>query len=138
MVKTIYISVAWLACKERYNGQLCNNSKTLLTASESLTKGDPSLDTKPFNLGNALHFYSNGGEILVQTERKGIEFLTSCICFERPELVPPMLTSVFPYLTILLVECVVQEICNNPRNKSFGRERDINHVIELHQKHRLL
>lgn len=71
MVKTIYISVAWLACKERYNGQLCNNSETLLTASESLTKGDPSLDTKPFNLGNALHFTQTEGKYLFR--RKGRE-----------------------------------------------------------------
>lgn len=56
-------------------------------------------------------------EILVEIERKRVEFFTSCVTFERSKLVPPMLSSVFPYRRIFLVQCVVQEEGNAASNK---------------------
>lgn len=46
---------------------------------------------------------SHRREVLVEIERKRIEFLASVISFEVFELIPPMLASVFPDLRLLLV-----------------------------------
>lgn len=74
---------------------------------------------------------SHRWEILVEIEWQGIEFLTSRVGPEGPELVPPWLASVFPYLTIPFVQCVVQEISQDTRNKSFRCKWHVNHIVEL-------
>lgn len=70
-------------------------------------------------------------EVLVEIERKRVEFFTSRVTFERSELVPPMLSSVFPYRRVFLVQSVVQEEGYGASDKRFRGERDIHHIVEL-------
>ena len=49
--------------------------------------------------------------MFVEIEGQRIEFLASRVGLERSKLVPPMFASIFPDLTILLMQCAVQENC---------------------------
>lgn len=60
---------------------------------------------------------SDGREVLVQIEGQGVEFFVPCIALEVPELIPPVLPSVFPDCSILLVQCIVEEVCQATSNK---------------------
>lgn len=118
----------------------CNKWFILLSACNLLTRaktsGSVSKDithnsntTPPSN--SKIMRKSHGWKIFVEIKGEGIEFLASCIGLKGPELVPPMLTSVFPYWTFLLVQCVVQEIRQHTSNKRFRWEWYVDNVIEL-------
>ena len=74
---------------------------------------------------------SDWWEKLVEIERQGIELVSSCVCLERPEPVPPMHASVFPRCTVLLVQRHVQEHRHHAGHKGLRRHRDVYHVVEL-------
>lgn len=71
------------------------------------------------------------GKELVEIKRQRVEFFAPRVRLEWSELIPPVITSVFPCSTVVPVERVVQEKRHESGNEGLWWEYHVYDVVEL-------
>lgn len=82
-------------------------------------------------LGPEVGWSSHRWKELIEIKWQFVEFVSSCITLVGTEFVPPMVTPIFPHITVVPMEGIVQEISHKPRDKWLRREYHIDDIVEL-------